>query len=484
MNQQSMPIVEALQQHVKTQPVSFHVPGHKNGIAVTSDWHDMFESVFPYDQTELHHLDDLHDPDGIIAQAQRLAAEAYNALYTLFLVGGSSAGNMAMILSAFERGETVLVQRDSHKSVINALRLAGIKPVFLLPDYDNSTQLSRGLSLSTVKKALNMYPEVKGIILTSPTYYGWASDLTPIIQLFRRKGAYVLVDEAHGAHFSTSSVFPVSALDQGADAVVQSAHKTLPALTMGAFLHAGKESKLSHQRLQEAASMVQSSSPSYLIMASLDAARRYFYNMKQANDWKIAESIYYVRDKIEKETGLSLITPDGMAHDVLKCIVKVPKGYSGWDLQKCLEQQHVFAELADHQHVLLILPLDAAALPEGWHKRIKIAVDNMHYQQRSSKREIEKKTPVFPSAIMEAEQFSFIHAKQTRILLHEAVGNTAGSDLIPYPPGIPLFLKGEKITSERVSYLLEWLNNGGHVQGVDYFRGNWYISILKKDEHR
>ncbi|WP_158738762.1 aminotransferase class I/II-fold pyridoxal phosphate-dependent enzyme [Alteribacillus sp. YIM 98480] len=483
MDQQSMPLVEALLKHAGKQPVSFHVPGHKNGSILSSGLKNIFASVLPFDQTELTNLDDLHDAEGVIASAQELAAEVYGASETLFLVGGSTSGNLAMIFAAFNQGDIVLVQRDSHKSVINGIRLAGLNPVFLFPEYDDESQLSTGVSLSTVEKAFSIYPEAKGLILTSPTYYGWTPRLEPIVKLAHTRGAAVVVDEAHGAHFTAGSMFPDSALEQGADAVVHSAHKTLPALTMGAFLHLGKNSSLSVDGLKEAASTVQSSSPSYPVMASLDGARKYLFDMKQKSGEALTNHFITIREKIQKATGLSLVTPKGILHDLLKCIVKAPEGYSGWDLQVYLEKENIFVELADHKHVLLVLPLTDKPLSNAVYKKLHSSVERMKAEVKADKSKIPFKIPSFRSKIIDTEEGkSLFHMKQWKETIEKANGKKAGTDLIPYPPGVPLFLKGEIIKGERYIYLLDWLKSGGRVQGAEYKHHDWYISIQEKDE--
>ncbi|MFB4165077.1 aminotransferase class I/II-fold pyridoxal phosphate-dependent enzyme [Alteribacillus sp. JSM 102045] len=483
MEQQSMPLVEALLRHTKKQPISFHVPGHKNGSILSTSVKNIYESVLPFDQTELTGLDDLHDADGDIASAQNLSAELYGAADTLFLVGGSTAGNLAMILAAFKHGDTVFVQRDSHKSVINGIRLAGLKPVFLISDYDEETQLSMGLSLNTVEKAFSSYPESKGLLITSPTYYGLVRQLGPIIKLAKKKGATVVVDEAHGSHFTAGSVFPNSALEQGADAVVHSAHKTLPAMTMGAFLHIGAGSSVSADVVKETASMVQSSSPSYPVMASLDAARKYLFDIKQIPDKFLTDHFKMMRNNIEKASSLSLVTLRGIDHDLLKCILKAPDGYSGWTLQYFLEKENIFVELADHKHVLLILPLTIEPLPSQTYEKLQTAVERMKSECPSEKSEAPIKIPSFTSKLIETEGGrSAFHVKHLKVRLKEAYEKKAGADIIPYPPGIPLFLKGEKIRGERYAYLIEWLQKGGRVQGVEYKKHDWYISIQIKDE--
>src|SRR5690606_155051 len=231
-----------------------------------------------YDQTELSGLDDLHYPEGAIREAQELLADAYGAERSFFLVNGSTTGNLAMIHAVCKEGDRVLVQRNSHKSIFHAMELAKLRPVYLTPEWGEASQSAEGISLATVKEAIRQYPESTALILTYPNYYGMAgTEIKEIINYSHQFNIPVLVDEAHGAHLLAGGLFPQSALTYGADAVVQSAHKTLPAMTMGSFLHIRGE-RISINRISKYLRIFQSSSPSYLIMASLDDARAYIQN--------------------------------------------------------------------------------------------------------------------------------------------------------------------------------------------------------------
>ncbi|RSL28905.1 aminotransferase class I/II-fold pyridoxal phosphate-dependent enzyme [Salibacterium salarium] len=482
MNQNVLPIVEALQQHNDKQPVSFHVPGHKSGWAMPEHGQKLFSSLLAYDQTELTGLDDLHEADDVIALAQELAADVYDCAQTLFLVGGSTAGNIAMIVAAFQREDVVFVQRDVHKSIINGLRLAGVTPVFLYPAYDEGSHLSLGLSVQTVEEAFRLYPSAQGLILTSPSYYGWTPVLRPLIEAVHERDAVVLVDEAHGAHFPASSIFPASALTQGADLVVQSAHKTLPALTMTGYLHIGKSSRIPAQAVQDAASMVQSSSPSYPLLASLDIARKYLFDLMQTMDDKITHHLYEQKSNILKAAGLQeAVVPDGVEQDPLKCIVQAPEGYSGWILQQYLEEKNIFPELADHRHVLFILSFET--VPARTYEGIEQAVKQMRKEASPSYDSTPPLSPpYFGIQPVDDKWNAKSGGKPMQQVVEDTFGKKTASDIIPYPPGIPLFLKGETLTGERFEFLCQWLSKGGAIQGgVKDRNGNWYISIWKKD---
>lgn len=275
------PLIDAVQRHMNKQSISFHVPGHKNGQLFPASLQHDFQSVLPYDVTELAELDDLHAPSGPIQEAQQLTANFYQAGHSFFLVGGSTVGNLAMIYAFCRPGDRVLVQRNCHKSVIHALELARVIPIFASPEYDQVTGHPIGLSADVLLKGLKLYPDLKAVVLTYPNYYGSGLNPAPLVVAAKEAGLYVLVDEAHAAHF-IGGLLPPSSLSCGADAVVQSAHKMLPALTMGAYLHVHKQVGTAEvEAVKLALQMFQSSSPSYLIMASLDGARAYLERLTQ-----------------------------------------------------------------------------------------------------------------------------------------------------------------------------------------------------------
>src|SRR5690625_2815503 len=297
MNQSSAPLYEALVKHVKQNPLSFHVPGHKNGKLFLQQGFEVFSNLLKYDQTELRRLDDLHQPEGAIKEAERLAAEFYKVKRTFFLVNGSTAGNLAMILSACKPEDSILVQRNSHKSIMNGLQLAGAKPIFFSPEFDKETGRYSIVTVDRIKQAVEKYPNIKAIVLTYPDYFGTTYNLKPIVQFAHDKKIPVLVDEAHGAHFVLGDPFPKSAIEYGADIVVHSAHKTLPVMTMGSYLHFQSD-LIDEKTVQHYLQIVQSSSPSYPIMASLDLARKYIAQYSEKQKESLLKRMKELRERL------------------------------------------------------------------------------------------------------------------------------------------------------------------------------------------
>jgi arginine decarboxylase len=461
MDYANRPLVHRLMKFKEADPISFHVPGHKNG-ALTGLPMEL-RTALAFDFTELEGLDDLHQPEGVIKEAEQKLTDFYRSHKSFFLINGSTVGNLAMVYATCVEGDTVIVQRNAHKSIFNAIELTGARPVFISPEWDSVAKTAGTVTAKQVEKALTSFPEAKAVILTYPTYYGTTGEeLGETIRLCHEREIPVLVDEAHGAHFIIGEPFPASALDLGADVVVHSAHKTLPALTMASFLHV-RSNLIAPEKVARYLQMLQSSSPSYLLMASLDDARNYAESYTSED----------VRDFMRKRAGfLKRLTQIANLEtieiaDPLKLMLRV-NGYSGYDLQKAMEQVGVYAELADFYQVLLVLPLlkKEQEYPfEEAAKKIEMAIE----ETIKSKVKMQlPELPVFnqviskPSYIMkEVEQ---LHAEW--IPYENAVGRIAAASLIPYPPGIPLMLAGERVTEYQIQSLTTLLVTGARFQGA------------------
>ncbi|MFS0577369.1 aminotransferase class I/II-fold pyridoxal phosphate-dependent enzyme [Sporosarcina sp. 179-K 3D1 HS] len=456
------PLVRALTQFHKRAPMSLHVPGHKNGAL--SSLPDGLRAALPYDVTELEGLDDLHEPHGAIEEAQQKLAALYGSHRSFFLVNGSTVGNLAMIYATCRRGETVIVQRNAHKSVFHAIELAGVHPVFVSPDWQETVQTPGLVSVEQIEEALHLFPQAKAVVLTYPTYYGTAEGgLEEVIQLCHAKGIPVLVDEAHGAHFVLGDPFPRSALQMGADVVVHSAHKSLPAMTMGSFLHI-RSDLVDSERIAHALHMLQSSSPSYLLMASLDDARAY------AETYNTEDTVHFLAKRqafitqLEDIPGLQPVEMD----DPLKLTLRVP-GYSGFEIQQCLDAEGLYVELADLYQVLVILPLVkrvsnysfdlvCAKIKRALSQLAPSVKENMGGSQPIVRNEMISQLAYLPAQLadMKSEWISY----------KDAEGRVAAASVIPYPPGIPLLLGGETVKEGHIRSIEELIAGHAKFQGA------------------
>lgn len=459
MEQNHTPLYDAMLNHGKSKPLSLHVPGHKNGTVFPAKG-QRFRDLLPLDLTELSGLDDLHSASGVIRKAQQLLSSLYESEQSWFLVGGSTVGNLAMVCSACHKGGRVLVQRNCHRSVLNAIELAGAKPVFMAPDIDEKSGIATVPSMETIERALMEFPDACSLIVTHPNYYGMSANLRALIDLAHRRNIPVLVDEAHGAHFVLGKPFPEAALQCGADAVVQSAHKTLPAMTMGAFLHVQGE-RIDLEKIGYWLGLLQSSSPSYPIMGSLDLARFYLAQLTEKDIESIWLDTQRTRNRLKSLQGISVVEPcNSSAYetiDPLKITLQTDPSLSGFEWARKLESLGIYPELADPRHVLLVLPL-------------------ARFDESKLISTVKKTIPLLSSAPRQSHGFGIMEFPQlscpenieslstVRISLDKAAGAVSAEEVTPYPPGVPVILRGERITASQLNLLRQWHDAGGRFQ--------------------
>lgn len=453
MNQLQTPLFDALEKFNKRKKVSYHVPGHKNGQVFLDRGNELYHSLLSIDATELTGLDDLHAPEGPIHEAEALLADLYHVKKSYFLVNGSTVGNLAMILATCTAGDTVVVQRNCHKSTLHGLMLANVKPVFVTPNYEGKWGIAGGIDAEVVSNALTLYPETKAIILTYPNYYGLAGDLSKIAAIAHEKDIPLLVDEAHGAHFILGNSFPKSALTFGADIVVHSAHKTLPAMTMGSYLHVNS-SLVDTKNVEFYLQMLQSSSPSYPIMGSLDLARAYLASYTEKDQQFLINKITQFKQKLAANNEIELLEPSAeFKKDPLKITIQSKRGISGFELQSLLEEKGIYTELADARNVLFVLPLLKKEADYPFDQTVELIANAV---KGKNGRYIDIMEYKKSNEIM-ALSISYAEMKQTitkQVSFHEAIGKISSEMVIPYPPGIPLIMAGELITEEKINSLM------------------------------
>ncbi|MEJ8546131.1 aminotransferase class I/II-fold pyridoxal phosphate-dependent enzyme [Brevibacillus borstelensis] len=467
--QRRAPLYEQLVKHASRHPHPFHVPGHKMGHSFDQIGRGTFGPLLELDTTEISGMDDLHHPEGVIAEAQKLAAEAFGAEETRFLIGGSTVGNMALIMAVCRPGEKILVQRNCHKSVFHGMMLARANPVYIVPAVDPASGVAVGLRREDVERALIAHPDVKAVFLTNPTYYGMGIDLAKMAAAVHRFGVPLLVDEAHGSHYGFHPAFPQSAMASGADAAVQSTHKMTTALTMSSMLHV-QGSLIDRERLARSLALLQSSSPSYLLMASLDLARRHLV-MEAPEEWsellplldKLREA---VREMPWVELAASEPTSVYTTMDPLKLMLMPRTGdMDGFGLQQLLEDFRIYPELADTGHVLLAA--SSGTRPEDLDQLLRALQSRPEQPHSPSKRIVQ---PGIVSSSFLREQAMPIHeamdAPLVSVPLEQSLGRIAGEMIIPYPPGIPLLTPGERIDESFLALLKELRKSQVRFQGV------------------
>ncbi|TMV44250.1 aminotransferase class I/II-fold pyridoxal phosphate-dependent enzyme [Paenibacillus mesophilus] len=473
MDPNHMPLLGALLRHSRHQHAGFHVPGHKSGKGLLPAA-AIFREVMSIDLTEITGLDDLHHPEGAIRDAQQLAAACFGAEETFFLVNGSTVGNLAAILSLCDQGDTLIVQRNVHKSVIHGLMLAGAKAVFLSPRYDPASGLPAGIGTEQVELALQRYPEAKGVLITNPNYYGMGVDIRKLAALAHAHGKPLLIDEAHGAHYGFHPALPDSALACGADLVVQSTHKMLGAMTMGAMLHI-RGSRIDRERVRNRLSMLQSSSPSYPIMASLDASRCLLQTVGRS--WldlglSVVERFEKSLERWPWFRAISRAPTEAYeTKDPFKvAIADATATLSGFQLRDELERRGVMTEMADPCHVLLVFSFASetrdADMLIGALEHISARFE-LSGKEISLSPEVAMKNAPYHSGVSAPVPFrmnALTATKETPV--SEAAGEIAAEMVIPYPPGIPVLYPGELITEQTVQDLRALAAMGAKFQGV------------------
>lgn len=456
------PIITALKLHTEKNARSFHVPGHKSGLINPFSSLNIGADFLKIDLTEISGLDDLHSPEDAILEAETLLSDTYGSKKSLFLVNGSTVGNLAMILATVKQNERIVVQRNCHKSVINAVKLANAIPIFLPEKINQDLQVSAGVDITDVEKAIFTNESVAAIVLTHPNYFGCVYDIKQIIDLAHANNIPVLVDEAHGAHFIAGEPFPKSAIELGADIVVHSAHKTLPAMTMGSYLHFNSE-LVNLKNITKLLAMLQSSSPSYVIMSSLDYARNYIQNFSEDDKSQICDSIEELCSELALLKNIKIVRTD----DPLKFVMQSSTNESGYSLQKRLEKVGIYTELADTKNVLFVMPLlksDVKMDVENIVNTVKFALESDHQVQEYNVVEAVK-----PDKITSLElTFSEMDQRQEIVIdITKSVGHISAETIIPYPPGIPLIIRGELVAQEQIDKLLMIIRCNGKIQGSE-----------------
>jgi arginine/lysine/ornithine decarboxylase len=485
------PLFDAMVALAESRKVSFHTPGHKSGKGISTRFRKFVgPKIFSIDLTTLDEVDSLQKPRGVIKEAQELAAKAYGADRSFFLVNGTTGGNHAMILTSCKLGDKILVARNAHKSVLAGIILCGAKPVFFAPAYDTNLNILMNVTYEETRAAIDLHPDAKALFLTTPNYYGITADIERIIPYAHEHDMVVLMDEAHGPHLKFHPALPISALDAGADICVQSTHKIIGGMTQASMLHA-KGNRVNFRTLTNVLKFVQTTSPSYILMASLDLAR-----MQMATEGhkllekaiKLAEE---ARLRINKIPGLTCfskaIIKDSMFLkmgdlDVTKLTITVKElGLSGYHVSQILNSSYnIQVEMADPFHILVIVSIgdrrdDLNRLVEA----LKEIAKNhpSHVTPHATSTPLERVgLPVFRNQAIATPQEAFFSEHQY-LELQEAVGLTSSEIVTVYPPGIPMLVPGEVITQEIVDYIKNMDGLGATIDGLN--ESNSLIGVVK-----
>jgi arginine decarboxylase len=470
LNQDKLPLYTALQNYTEEGTIPFHVPGHKQGKGNQEMEKLLGSKCLKLDLTCMEDLDNICHPVSVIKEAEALAAQLYGADHAYFLVNGTTCGIQAMIMSVCEPGDKIIIPRNAHKSAIGGIILSGAKPIYIEPEIDSFMGIAMGVKPETVAQALEKHPEAKAIFLINPTYYGIASELQTIVNLAHALGKPVLVDEAHGAHLKFDSRLPLSAMEAGADLAASSTHKLGGSLTQSSVL-LQQGNLINPQKIKAVLNLTQTTSPSYLLLASLDIARKQLAEKGEELITKIYDLAQWARSEINRIEGLYVLgeeilqQPGCFALDPTKIVVNVKAlGLSGYEVEKILRKKHqIQVELSDLFNVLVIVSLGDNR--ESLGKFINALKEIAREQTVKNVVKYFIPLPALPELVISPRKA--FYAETRLIPLEEAVGEISTEMIMAYPPGIPLICPGEKITQEIVDYVNILRKEKAELQGTE-----------------
>lgn len=473
--QNDTPLLAAMRHYVSDQVRPFHTPGHKQGKGMHASLASILgKDTLALDLALMHELDDLHEPHSCIKAAQDLAAELYGADHSFFVVNGTTGGIYAMILAIAGPGDKVLVPRNVHRSIIGGIIISGAIPVFMQPEVDLDLGIAMGVTPATVASTLQRHPDAKGVVIINPTYYGVAADLKQIVDIVHSYSIPVVVDEAHGPHLKFSHRLPLQALDAGADICAQSTHKILGAMTQCSMVHC-RNGYINVPRLRAMLQLVQSTSPNYIMLASLDVARMQMATegtrlIEQAID--LAE---WTRQEINTIPGLTcfgqekLTAPGVFALDPTKLTVTVKGlGFKGAEAERILRSKYsIQAELSDMFNLLFLITIgdreeDVRHLVESLKD---LAANHVGQGDFAAVQNLDLRYPLTPEQVLSPREALFGNTRKA--LFQESVGQVCAEIVTFYPPGIPLLCPGERISRDVADYCLRLQDAGLHISGPE-----------------
>ena len=497
------PISKAMEAYAGDGALAFHTPGHKQGLGAHPLLKRLItEAGLRQEVSLMEELDDLHEPAGCIKEAQELAAELWGAKESLFVINGTTGAIQAMLVGTLSPGDKVLVPRNAHRSIMGGIILAGAVPIYIQPEIDTRLGIAMGLSVATVQQAIKEHPEAKALVAVYPTYYGFCCDLQRIGELVHEANMLLLVDEAHGAHLRFGKDLPKQAIELGADVAAQSTHKLLGSMTQTSMLHIGSN-RVEAERIRQAASLLQSTSPNQLLLASLDIARLQMAQEGAKRVNRAVELAQWLRKKINEIPGLycpgkeiwagqkagqlmagseDLSDVGAVALDWAKVTVNLAGlDIAGQEAELLLRHQwKVQCELSDPENLLFIISMADTqreadrllqVLQELAVKHLATKTANKDDSDIAEEQDCKKADNLchmaeMPVAVQRMNPREAFFAPIRTVALEKAIGCICGETIAFYPPGIPVLCPGEEITEALVEYIRFYQDKGMRLSGA------------------
>lgn len=472
-------LYDQLRDYAKSDYYPFHMPGHKRRLGG-------FMNPIETDITEIEGFDNLHHAEGILKEAQERAAAVYGSENTYFLVNGSTAGILGAVSACTSIGGKILMARNCHKAVYHSVLIRELDAVYIYPQQEKGIGLNCGLSPEKIREMLITAPDIQAVIITSPSYDGVVSDVEKIADICHTYQKPLIVDEAHGAHFGFHPYFPKNSIGKGADIVIHSLHKTLPAFTQTGLIHLNG-SLVDQAVLERYLGIYQTSSPSYLLMAGVDQCIRMLEESGDRLFGEFVENLEQFRTKTGELQMVGLAGKEELARekdvadlDLSKLILYIKNGsMSGNELyEELLQHYHLQLEMAAGDYALALTSIGDTR--EGFDRLYQALEEIDRRLLAKDPVQLEKRSYAGMNNLTEMPVCRAVERRMERILLENAIGRIAGEFVYLYPPGIPLIVPGEKISGEFVENVLQYREKGFSLQGMKDYSGK-YLEVLERD---
>ncbi len=451
--------------------LAFHMPGHKFGTI--ADLNKL--NLSSLDNTEAIGMDNLYEASGIIKQAMNLMADFYGAKETIFLTNGSTAGILASILSTCKEGDKLIIARNAHHSVWSGLVLAGVIPIYINPVYLDEEDILGEVTPKVIEEALIQYPEAKGVLIVSPTYEGIVSDIGAISEVVHKYDKLLIVDEAHGAHFVLGNSFPISSTRKGADLVINSMHKTLPALTQSGLLHICSN-RVKYENVIEALRMIQTSSPSYIMMGLMDYIRCYILEHYALIKRQYIDELILMRERLRRNLQiLRLIEKEPLFYDRSKLAISTSyANMNGYQLADILNKHfNIVVEAALDNYIILMTTMaDQKLTLNRLEHALQVIDSNIGIVSRKERINLFMKQ----SISLGTSPREIFYSKKQWLEISECQGRRATKNIMLYPPGIPLVCIGEEIQEKHVRAFARFKDK---LQGIKVIDNKLFVEVTK-----